>query len=87
MTLAFKDYLALMAHYNEVMNAKLVTLLTPMATTDLVAPRGAFFGSLLGTLNHILVADLLWLRRIRPPALRRGPVSPGCPARRYRPDR
>ncbi|WGF87151.1 DinB family protein [Marinivivus vitaminiproducens] len=26
--------------------------------------RGAFFGSVHGTLNHILVADRIWLRRI-----------------------
>ena len=66
MTLAFKDHLVLMAHYNEVMNAKLLIVLAPLSAADLVAPRGAFFGSLLGTLNHILVADLLWLRRMRP---------------------
>ncbi len=25
--------------------------------------RGAFFGSILGTLNHILVGDTIWLKR------------------------
>ncbi len=63
--LAFKDHLTLMARYNEVMNAKLVALVTPVPAEELLAPRGAFFGSVLGTMNHILVADLLWLRRMR----------------------
>ena len=30
---------------------------------DYRAPRGAFFGSLHGTLNHLLVADRIWMRR------------------------
>ena len=55
-----------MAHYNEVMNASLIAVLTPVPADELLEPRGAFFGSVLGTLNHILVADVLWLRRMRP---------------------
>ena len=30
---------------------------------DYRADRGAFFGSLHGTLNHLLVADRIWMRR------------------------
>lgn len=66
MALAFKDHLSLMARYNEVMNAKLVALLAPIPTAQLQESRGAFFGSILGTLNHLMVADLVWLNRMRP---------------------
>lgn len=34
-----------------------------MPADELVRDRGAFFGSLLGTLNHIMVADIIWLQR------------------------
>lgn len=64
--LGYKAHLSLMARYNAVMNAKLVALLTPVPTEQLAQSRGAFFGSVLGTLNHLMVADLLWLNRMRP---------------------
>jgi uncharacterized damage-inducible protein DinB len=31
----------------------------------LLANKGAYFGSILGTLNHVLVGDLLWLHRFK----------------------
>ncbi|ESQ86145.1 hypothetical protein AEAC466_02840 [Asticcacaulis sp. AC466] len=64
--LAYKEHLRLMATYNSVMNARLIALLTPVPDADLMAARGAFFGSVLGTLNHLVVADLIWLNRFRP---------------------
>ena len=33
------------------------------ADTDYRADRGAFFKSLHGTLNHLLVGDRIWMRR------------------------
>ncbi len=65
MTLPYKNHLTLMADYNRVMNGRLITLLTPVPDADLLEARGAFFGSILGTLNHLLVADLMWLNRMR----------------------
>jgi len=62
----FKDHLRLMATYNSLMNAKLIALLTPLPDEALLENRGAFFGSILGTLNHLIVADLIWLNRFRP---------------------
>lgn len=53
----------LLAEYNEWMNAKLYAAAAQLAPADLVADRGAFFGSLAGTLNHIVAADTIWLRR------------------------
>ncbi len=64
--LEYKAHLALMARYNAVMNDRLIATVRPLDDADLLAPRGAFFGSLLGTMNHLVVADLMWLNRMRP---------------------
>lgn len=53
----------LMARYNQWMNARLYEVASQLAPAQLAEPRGAFFGSILGTLNHLLVADLVWLHR------------------------
>src|SRR5690606_26389839 len=34
-----------------------------LSEADLRADRGAFFGSIHATLNHLLVADRIWMRR------------------------
>ena len=57
------DQLALLARYNRWMNAKLYDAAATLTPDDLRADRKAFFGSILGTLNHILVADTVWLKR------------------------
>lgn len=54
---------ALMAEYNRWMNERMFDAAAKLAPADLLADRGAFFGSLFGTLNHIAVADTLWLQR------------------------
>lgn len=53
----------LMASYNEWMNAKLHESAGRLSAQELAADRGAFFGSLLGTLNHLVVGDTIWLQR------------------------
>lgn len=55
---------ALLATYNEWMNAKLYDAAARLSADDLMAERGAFFGSIFGTLNHLVVADTVWLKRI-----------------------
>ncbi len=57
------DHICLMAKYNEWMNAKLYQTAMRLSGEELVADRGAFFGSILGTLNHIVAGDTIWLRR------------------------
>ncbi|MDN0083711.1 DinB family protein [Crenobacter sp. SG2305] len=52
-----------MAEYNHWMNEKLYHTLEELPEATLSGNMGAFFGSLLGTLNHLLVADLLWMKR------------------------
>jgi uncharacterized damage-inducible protein DinB len=54
---------ALMAHYNRWMNERMYEAAASLDAATLSADRGAFFGSILGTLNHIAVADTIWLHR------------------------
>ena len=54
---------ALMAAYNRWMNERIFDAAARLDATTLVADMGAFFGSILGTLNHIAVADTIWLHR------------------------
>lgn len=55
-----------MANYNAVMNQKISNSMTNLAEEILWADNKAFFGSVLGTLNHLMVGDLIWLRRFNP---------------------
>ncbi len=57
-------HITLLARYNEWMNDKLYEAAASLPAEELTAERGAFFGSLLATLNHIAVADTIWLKRI-----------------------
>lgn len=57
------DYVALMARYNAWQNAQITRALDGVSLKVLTEDHGAFFGSILGTLNHILWADRLWLSR------------------------
>lgn len=54
---------ALMAEYNRWMNERVFDAAATLDAATLTAEKGAFFGSILGTLNHIAVADTIWLHR------------------------
>ena len=58
-----RDHFQLMADYNRWMNGNLHRAAGALPAEALDAPRGAFFGSILGTLNHLVVADTVWLKR------------------------
>lgn len=57
------DHIRLMADYNEWMNTRLYDAVMQLSDEQITADNKAFFGSILGTLNHIMVADTLWLKR------------------------
>jgi uncharacterized damage-inducible protein DinB len=57
------NYYTMMANYNEWMNQKLYKLCADLPDPDRKLDRGAFFKSIHGTLNHILIGDLIWLGR------------------------
>jgi len=53
----------LLSEYNELMNQRLYEAVSKLPDEKIKENRGAFFKSLLGTLNHILVGDIIWLSR------------------------
>ena len=59
-----QDHFRTFARYNRWANARLYAAAAALSDDDYRADRGAFFGSLHGTLNHILVGDRVWLARI-----------------------
>lgn len=54
---------AALAQYNHWMNEKLYAACAKLPEGQFAADRGAFFGSLAGTLNHLVLADTIWLQR------------------------
>lgn len=61
--MGFCEHLRLMARYNQRMNQQLCGVCRQLPEPILSRDLGAFFKSIIGTLNHLLVADLLWLQR------------------------
>ena len=57
------NYYQLMAEYNSWMNQKLYSVCAEIPDEKRKADLGAFFKSIHGTLNHLLWADRIWLRR------------------------
>ncbi len=63
-TLATDDsWFLMMARYNRWMNEKLFAIAAGLDEQALRCDRGAYFGSILGTLNHVMTGDVLWLKR------------------------
>jgi len=60
---SLREHFGLMARYNEWMNTKVYDAAAQLDAQALAADRGAFFGSILGTLNHLAVGDIVWLKR------------------------
>jgi uncharacterized damage-inducible protein DinB len=56
-------YFHLMADYNAWMNQQIYQSAGQLSLDQLTQDRRAFFGSILGTLNHLVVADMIWLKR------------------------
>lgn len=56
-------YVKTMARYNAWQNKQLKTILDPMSHDDLIQDRGAFFGSIMQTLSHLLWGDQIWMSR------------------------
>lgn len=59
-------YVQMMARYNAWQNKQLFVVLDVMTFDELTKDRGAFFGSIHSTLNHLLWGDMLWLNRFDP---------------------
>lgn len=61
--MSLKQNFELMARYNRWMNEKIYEAAGSLSDQKVREDQGAFFKSILGTLNHILVGDTLWLKR------------------------
>ncbi|MCF4164744.1 DinB family protein [Zavarzinia compransoris] len=52
-----------MAAYNRWANRRLYAAVADLAPDEFTRDLGAFFGSVRGTLNHLIVADSIWMER------------------------
>ena len=57
------DFVRLMARYCAWQNEGLITAAATLDDAARAADRGAFFGSITGTLNHLRWGDRIWLSR------------------------
>ncbi|MDU8929197.1 DinB family protein [Alisedimentitalea sp. MJ-SS2] len=57
------DYVKTMARYNDWQNRQMETSFAVLSEEALQADRGAFFGSIQGTLSHLLWGDWIWMSR------------------------
>ncbi|WP_431854434.1 DinB family protein [Azospirillum sp.] len=69
-----KSHFVTFAHYNRWANRRLYAVAAELTDAQFREDRGAFFGSLRGTLNHLLVGDRVWFNRftgegVNPPSL------------------
>ena len=69
-----KDHFEMFAAYNRWANETVYAAAAALTPEEFGSNRGAFFGSMMGTLNHLLCADRIWMRRFTgageaPPAL------------------
>lgn len=76
-----REDIVLLTAYNASMNRKLYDAAARLPEPEIAADRKAFFGSLLGTLNHIISGDTIWLRRFmaHPAAFRSLEAMHGMP--------
>jgi uncharacterized damage-inducible protein DinB len=61
------EYARTMARYNEWMNARLYDASAKLSDEIRKTDQGAFFKSIHGTLNHLLLADRVWMGRFTGP--------------------
>lgn len=74
------EWVAALARYNRWMNDKLYALAATLSDEERKRDSGAFFKSIHGTFNHLLVADRVWLSRIQGVAAPNGFMAPGVRA-------
>jgi uncharacterized damage-inducible protein DinB len=59
-----KEHFALMAAYNDWANTRLYRMAAQLSDEQYRRDVGAYFKNLHGTLNHLLVADRIWMWRL-----------------------
>lgn len=63
MNLSSLSQIILLSEYNQLMNQRQYLAAAKLSEADLCKDMGAFFKSVLGTFNHIMVGDIVWLKR------------------------
>ena len=58
-----KRHFMMFAAYNRWANGRIYDAASDLLDEEFSRDVGAFFGSMMGTLNHILVADRIWMKR------------------------
>jgi len=58
-----KQYFIMMAAYNQRANGRLYDAAVALEPEEFTRDVSAFFKSMMGTLNHLLVTDRIWMRR------------------------
>ncbi|HET9957061.1 MAG TPA: DinB family protein [Polyangiaceae bacterium] len=71
------EWLGALARYNRWMNDKLYALAATLSDDARKRDCGAFFKSIHGTFNHLLVADRVWLSRFKGVPAPEGFMAPG----------
>lgn len=56
-------YVRLMAGYNAWQNWQMANAMMRLTNAALIEDRGAFFASIMGTANHLLWGDMMWMSR------------------------
>ncbi len=64
MTVELVHHFRKLGRYNRLANERLYDACRALTDEERKQPRGAFFGSIHGTLNHILVGDRIWMTRL-----------------------
>ncbi len=57
------DWVRMMARYNAWQNRWMIEAMATLPEGEAERDRGAFFGSILGTANHLLWGDEMWMSR------------------------
>jgi uncharacterized damage-inducible protein DinB len=71
------DWVNALARYNRWMNDKLYARVATLSEEERKRDCGAFFKSIHGTLNHLLLADRVWLARFTGAHVPDGFMAPG----------
>jgi uncharacterized damage-inducible protein DinB len=74
------DWARALGRYNRWMNEKLYALAATLSDDARKRDSGAFFKSIHGTFNHLLLADRVWLSRFTGVAAPEGFMAPGIRA-------
>ena len=59
-----REHYRMFARYNQWANRRLYAAAADLSESEYRADHGAFFGSIHGTLNHLLVTDRIWMQRM-----------------------